>query len=255
MRIVSWNVNGIRSLESKGLVSIIDHELKSPDVLCFQETKAQDDQVREALKKLEGYHIFSNSATKKGYSGVTILSKKEPLSIMLGIDIEEHDQEGRVLTAEYADYYLVTVYTPNSQNELARLEYRKKWDVDFADFLERLSVNKPVVCCGDMNVAHTEMDLARPKSNYNKTAGYTQVEIDGFSSLLKRGFVDTFRLLHPTEVCYSWWSYRMNAREKNIGWRIDYFIVSKSLTSRLIGSEILVGVVGSDHCPVSIELS
>ncbi|MBI1268166.1 MAG: exodeoxyribonuclease III [Cryomorphaceae bacterium] len=255
MRLISWNVNGIRSLESKGLIGIIGGILDSPDIICFQETKAQDDQVREALKELDGYHIYSNSAEKKGYSGVALLTKEKPVNIYFGIGQEEHDSEGRVLTAEYADYYVVTVYTPNSQNELARLDYRKKWDLDFGNYLERLSISKPVICCGDLNVAHTEKDLARPKSNFNKTAGYTQVEIDGFSSLLERGFIDSFRLKHPDEISYSWWSYRMNAREKNIGWRIDYFIVNESLKGRVLESGILGEVGGSDHCPVFLELT
>jgi len=255
MRLISWNVNGIRSLESKGLIGMIGGVLNSPDIVCFQETKAQDEQVREALKELGGYHIYSNSAEKKGYSGVAILTKEEPLNVSQGIGISEHDREGRVLTAEYNDFYLVTVYTPNSQNELARLDYRKEWDLDFGSYLEKLSVNKPVICCGDLNVAHTEKDLARPKSNFNKTAGYTQVEIDGFSALLERGFLDSFRLLHPEDISYSWWSYRMNAREKNIGWRIDYFIVSECLKGRVLDSGIMGEVGGSDHCPVFLELA
>lgn len=254
MRLVSWNVNGIRALVGKNLVEKITMELGFPDILCFQETKAQDDQVLEALSALSGYHIYSTSAEKKGYSGVALLSKEVPKSVSFGIGKAEHDSEGRVLTAEFADYYVVTVYTPNSQNELRRLDYRQTWDNDFAAFLKNLGSKKSVICCGDLNVAHSEKDIARPKSNYNKTAGYTQVEIDGMSALLSAGFVDTFRYKHPTKEEYSWWSYRLNAREKNIGWRIDYVLVSEGMVDKVDGAWILGDVMGSDHCPVGIEL-
>lgn len=254
MRIASWNLNGIRAVASKGLIEIIDTQLGKPDIICFQETKAQDDQVSEALLGLHGYHISSNSAETKGYSGVAILSKQKPLSVEKGMGIKEFDHEGRVLTLEFDDFYVVSVYTPNSQNELRRLPYRKEWDQVFIAYLNKLRAKKPVICCGDLNVAHQEIDIARPKSNYNKSAGYTQEEIDGFSQLLSSGFIDTFRHFHPTSIEYSWWSYRMNAREKNIGWRIDYILASHELKDKLKNGWINSEVFGSDHCPIGLEL-
>lgn len=254
MRLISWNVNGIRALVSKGFLNIIENELALPDMLCMQETKAQSDQVVEALAELNGYHIYTNSAIKKGYSGVAIISKIPAISVSSGIGIDEHDQEGRVLTLEFESFFLLTVYTPNSQNELARLPYRQTWDEVFRSYVSNLDKLKPVIMCGDFNVAHQEIDIARPKSNYNKTAGYTQVEIDGFSSLLSQGYADTFRAMHPSEVKYSWWSFRANARMNNIGWRIDYFVVSERLLPTLSSAFILDNVHGSDHCPVGIEL-
>ncbi len=255
MRLISWNVNGLRAAVKKGFVEKFSTELGDPDIVCLQETKAQDDQIIEALEELKGYHISSNSAEKKGYSGVSILSKKEPLSVTEGIGIEEHDTEGRVLTAEFEAFYMVTVYTPNSQNELKRLPYRMEWDEAFKAHLLKLDAAKPVVCCGDLNVAHQEIDIARPKSNYNKSAGYTQDEIDGLSAILSSGFIDTFRTLHPEEVKYSWWSFRANARAKNIGWRLDYFLASERLKSGIAQADILTEVEGSDHCPVVLELN
>ncbi|MGF1563963.1 MAG: exodeoxyribonuclease III [Flavobacteriales bacterium] len=253
MRIVSWNVNGIRAVVGKGFVQQVDNELHSPDIICLQETKAQDDQIAEALAELQGYRIYSNSAVKKGYSGVAILSKKQPIKVSANMGIAEHDTEGRVLCAEFDDFQLVSVYTPNAQNGLARLPYRKTWDEAFKNYLVELEKHKPVIVCGDLNVAHQAIDIARPKDNYNKSAGYTQDEIDGMSNLLAAGYVDGFRLLHPDEVKYSWWSFRMNARERNIGWRIDYFVVSNQLKERIKLADILTKVEGSDHCPVVIE--
>lgn len=255
MYLVSWNVNGIRAAVKKEFVSKIGNELNGPDVICLQETKAQDDQVQEALAELNGYHLFSSSAIKKGYSGVALLSKEAPLHVSYGLGIEEHDTEGRVLTAEFEHCYVVTVYTPNSQNELKRLPYRKTWDAAFKEHMVELEAKKPVVVCGDLNVAHQEIDIARPKPNYNKSAGYTQTEIDGLSAILDAGYVDTFRHLHPEEVKYSWWSFRGQARANNIGWRLDYFIMSEKLVANLSNAEILNHVEGSDHCPVSLELT
>lgn len=252
MRLVSWNVNGIRAAIKKDFFNSVD--AMQCDVLCLQETKAQDDQVQEALADLEGFHIYTNSAVKKGYSGTAILSRQEPLDVFCHIGIEEHDQEGRVLTAEFPDFYLVTVYTPNSGSELARLDYRQEWDAEFLAFLKSLEQKKPVVACGDFNVAHREIDIARPKANYNKSAGFTQKEIDGFDNLTEAGFIDTFRHQNPEEVKYSWWSYRAGARAKNIGWRIDYFITSNNMAECIKNTEILNEIMGSDHCPVVLEL-
>ncbi len=252
MKIISFNVNGIRAAVKKGLHQSLE-ELNA-DVVCFQETKANTEQVREALFGT-GYNVYSNSAEKAGYSGTSIASKQEPLRTFVNMGIEEHDREGRITGAEFDEFYLINVYVPNSGNGLSRLDYRKTWDDDFRNFLVELQKQKPVILCGDLNVAHTEMDIKNAKSNYNKTSGYTQVEIDGLTALLDEGFVDTFRYLHPDKVKYSWWSYRMNARARNIGWRLDYFIVSKSLLNRVKESFILNEVLGSDHCPVGITLS
>lgn len=251
LKIISWNVNGIRALQKKGLNDIVDS--LNTDILCIQETKAQDDQVATVLFD-SGYHFTSNSAVRKGYSGTAILCKTQPQKIIGDIGIDQHDQEGRVLTAEYPDFYLVNVYVPNSGSELIRLDYRKQWDTDFLSYLKALEEKKPVILCGDLNVAHQPIDLANPKNNYNKTAGYTQVEIDGFNNLINSGFVDTFRQKYPTKVAYSWWSYRFNARAKNIGWRIDYFLVSPEIVKNVTEAFILPDVVGSDHCPVGINI-
>jgi len=253
MKITSWNVNGLRAIVKKGFAESL-HALQT-DVLCLQETKAQDDQVAAVLEGLDGYHVFSTSAVRKGYSGVAILTREEPLSAQAGIGIEVHDQEGRVLTAEFESYYLVTVYTPNSGSELARLDYRQRWDADFLAFVQRLEKSKPVLMCGDLNVAHRDIDLARPKANYNKTAGYMQEEIDGLDKLIGSGFIDTFRHLHRDEVKYSWWSYRAGARGKNIGWRIDYVLGTDRLVEdHVVRAEIHNDIMGSDHCPVSVTL-
>jgi len=253
MRLMSWNVNGIRAAVSKGFVPLVED--LNCDVICLQETKAQDDQVITALEELQGFHIYPNSAVKKGYSGTAILTREKPISVTNDMGIDIHDQEGRVICAEYADFFLVTVYTPNSGNGLKRLEYRAQWDNEFHDYLLSLEKHKPVVVCGDLNVAHRDIDLARPKPNYNKTAGYTQKEIDGLDKILAANFVDTFRHLHPDTIKYSWWSYRAGAREKNIGWRIDYFLSSAALSKSISKAEIHNEVIGSDHCPVSLELT
>lgn len=252
MKLVSWNVNGIRATMKKDFIKSFN-SLK-PDVLCLQETKAQDDQVLEALAELDGHHIFSHCAEKKGYSGTAIISKTEPLQVFSGIKQAEHDTEGRVLTAEFKDFYLVDVYTPNSGEELKRLDYRSRWDKAFLKYCKKLEAHKPVVICGDLNVAHQEIDIARPKENYNKSAGYTQKEIDGFDALMAAGFVDTWRHQHPDEVKYSWWSFRAGARPKNIGWRIDYFLVSSALKKQIRQTDIYNEIHGSDHCPVSLTL-
>lgn len=255
MHIISWNVNGIRAVVSKGFIKQVDNELNRPDIICLQETKAQDDQIAEALNDLKSYHIISNSADKKGYSGVAILSKQKTISVKFDMGIDQHDHEGRVIAAEFEKFWLVTVYTPNSQNELARLPYREQWDTDFKNYLLELKATKPVIVCGDLNVAHTENDIARPKANYNKSAGYTQKEIDGLQNTLNEGFTDSFRYKNPDRVQYSWWSFRANARMKNIGWRIDYFLVSDELKDSINEAFILDQVTGSDHCPVGLKLA
>ncbi|MGL4993857.1 MAG: exodeoxyribonuclease III [Bacteroidales bacterium] len=253
MRIISWNVNGIRAIAKK---SFFDHlEALNCHILCLQETKAQDDQVAETLSSLEGYHIYAHSAERKGYSGTAILSKTPAQSISFGIGVQEHDNEGRVITAEYPNFYLVNVYVPNSGSELLRLEYRQEWDKAFFDFLKKLEKTKPVVICGDMNVAHKAIDIARPKANYNKTAGFMQEEIDGMDRYTQGGFIDSFRALYPEKTdMYSWWSYRGGARAKNIGWRIDYFLLSSTLESSLVDAYIFPEMDGSDHSPVGIEI-
>jgi len=253
MRLISWNVNGVRAVMKKDFVGSL--ETMQPDVLCLQETKAQDEQVLEALAEIDGYHIYTNSAVKKGYSSTAVLSKKKALSVRLDMGIEEHDQEGRVIAVEFAKYFVVTVYTPNSGSELKRLEYRQQWDKDFLHYLKALENEKPVVVCGDLNVAHKDIDLARPKPNYNKSAGYTQGEIDGLDNLVASGFIDTFRHVNPDTVKYSWWSYRAGARQKNVGWRLDYFLASEALLPMIKSVDILNDILGSDHCPVFLELS
>ncbi len=252
MRLVSWNVNGIRAAIKKDF--FVSLENMETDVLCLQETKAQDDQVLEALADLDGYHIYTNSAVKKGYSGTAILSKIKPISVEYDLGIEEHDQEGRIIAAEYTDFILVTVYTPNSGSELKRLSYRQSWDQEFHKYLKQLETRKPVIVCGDLNVAHKDIDLARPKPNYNKSAGYMQEEIDGIQQYLDSGFSDSFRLMHPSKEKYSWWSYRAGARANNVGWRIDYFLVSPELKDKVRDAEILNEIMGSDHCPVQLDL-
>lgn len=251
MRLVSWNVNGIRAAMKKDFAASL--QAMNTDMLCLQETKAQDDQVIEALTDINGYHVYTNSAEKKGYSGTAILSKIEPKSVSFDMDIAEHDQEGRVIALEFESFFLVTVYTPNSGSELKRLEYRQQWDRDFLAYLKQLEKEKPVILCGDLNVAHKEIDLARPKPNYNKSAGYTQAEIDGMDNIIAAGFIDSFRYKNPEAVKYSWWSYRAGARGKNVGWRIDYFLVSSSLAEEIVAVDILNDVMGSDHCPVLLD--
>jgi exodeoxyribonuclease-3 len=251
-RLLSWNVNGVRAAVKKDFGGSL--AIMNADVLCLQETKAQVDQVMEALESLDGYYIYANHAEKKGYSGTAILSKKKPINVQDDIGVKSHDNEGRVITAEYDDYYLVTTYVPNSGQGLVRNDYRGTWDKAFRSYLKNLDKHKPVVLCGDLNVAHQPIDLKNPKPNYNKTAGYTQLEIDGFSKHLNAGFVDSFRHLYPEEVAYSWWSYRAGARAKNVGWRLDYFLVSERLMPSVKDSFIMPDVMGSDHCPVGIEL-
>lgn len=253
MKIVSWNVNGIRAAVKKDFLNEV--KKSKADIFCVQETKAQDDQVLEALKDLKGYTINTVSAEKKGYSGVGIFSKEEPISISSGIGVEEHDNEGRVLCAEFEQFYMVNVYVPNSGAGLKRLEYRAEWDKAFANYLGNLRKAKPVVVTGDFNVAHQPIDLARPKPNYNKTSGYTQVEIDGISNILKEGFVDAYRVKHPEKVEYTFWSVRFGARAKNVGWRIDYFLVDEKLNENIVDSSIQTEIMGSDHCPLTLELS
>lgn len=252
MRIVSFNVNGIRAIINKDFLQSM--QLMSPDIICFQETKAQEDQVEQALSSFQDYELFANSAQRKGYSGTAILTKIKPLSVFKDIGVEEHDTEGRVLTLEFDDFFLTTVYVPNSGSELLRLSYRQTWDAAFLNFLKNLETKKPVLVCGDFNVAHKAIDLARPKENFNKAAGYMQEEIDGMNALVEQGFVDTFRSLNPEKVQYSWWSYRAGAREKNVGWRIDYFLASQSFLSKIDEAFILNEVHGSDHCPVGVVL-
>jgi exodeoxyribonuclease-3 len=250
MKIVSWNVNGIRAILSKKDF----HEFvrkEKPDILCLQETKAHPDQVDHEFEDYE-YHYW-NSAKRKGYSGTAVFSKIKPLSISYGMGIKEHDDEGRVITLEFPHFYLVNVYTPNAQPGLVRLKYKQKWDADFLSFVKKLEKKKPVIFAGDLNVAHEEIDIARPKDN-RMNPGFTDQERADFTEYMKHGFVDTFRASHPKEIKYSWWTYRFNARKKNIGWRIDYVVVSKELINKIKSAFILNEYHGSDHCPVGIEL-
>ena len=253
MQIVSFNVNGVRAIAKKTFLE--DFKSLSPDVLCLQETKATVEQVKETIGDLNKYHVYANEADKKGYSGTAILTKKEPISVSYDMGIAEHDTEGRVIAAEFPDYYVVTVYTPNSGNELKRLPYRQTWDAAFLKYLKGLEAKKPVLVCGDLNVAHKSIDLARPKPNYNKNAGHMQEEIDGMDNYVSNGLIDTFRFKHgEDEVKYSWWSYRGGARDRNVGWRIDYFLASESLSSKISKAEIHNDIFGSDHCPVSVTI-
>ena len=252
MRLISWNVNGIRAVIKKNFAQFLtDHQ---PDILCLQETKARAEQVDLPLE-MAGYHTYWNSAEKPGYSGTAIFTRHKPLSVANGIGIDEHDAEGRVITAEFPDFYLVTVYTPNSKNELLRLPYRQRWDADFLAYCKNLETTKPVIFCGDLNVAHQEIDLARPRQN-RRNAGFSDEERAGFDQIVSTGFTDSFRHFFPeTTEAYSWWSYRAGARGKNNGWRLDYFCVSQSFMDRVTKAEILSEVLGSDHCPVTLELS
>ena len=253
MKIISWNVNGIRAVAKKDFFE--DFANMSADVLCLQETKAQDDQVAETLVSIDNYHLYSNSAEKKGYSGTAILSKIMPINVTRDMGIAEHDSEGRILCLEYESFFLVNVYVPNSGNELKRLGYRQTWDLAFFSYLKDLEKKKPIVVCGDFNVAHKAIDLARPKPNYNKSAGYMQEEIDGMDRFTLGGFVDTFRHFFPDKTdIYSWWSYRAGARGNNVGWRIDYFLVIHSMFPSLTNATIHNEILGSDHCPVGLEI-
>ena len=248
MKLISWNVNGLRACVGKGFFDFLAAE--QPDMMCLQETKLQPEQAPQ----IEGYYEYWNSAEKKGYSGVALFSKTEPQHVTYGLGIDEHDHEGRVITADYGDFYLVTVYTPNSQDELKRLDYRMHWEDDFRAYLKKLDAEKPVIVCGDMNVAHREIDLKNPKTN-RRNAGFTDEERGKMTELLGAGFTDTFRHFYPDlEGVYSWWSYRFKAREKNAGWRIDYFLVSNRFIDRVKDARILTDVYGSDHCPVLIEV-
>ena len=248
MKFISWNVNGLRACVGKDF----EQQFKdfNADFFCLQETKMQAGQLDLSFP---GYESYWNYADKKGYSGTAIFTKHKPLSITYGINIDEHDHEGRVITLEMDDFYLVTVYTPNSQDELRRLEYRMKWEEDFQSYLHKLDEIKPVIVCGDMNVAHQEIDLKNPKTN-RRNAGFTDEEREKMTELLNNGFIDTFRTLYPEQVTYSWWSYRFRAREKNTGWRIDYFLISERLRDRLVDAKIHTETMGSDHCPVEIDL-
>ena len=249
MRLISWNVNGLRAVMGKNFMEFFNDI--DADIFCLQETKLQEGQIE---MDLPGYYQYWNYADKKGYSGTAIFTKKEPVSVSYGIDIDEHDHEGRVITLEFDDFYMVTVYTPNSQDELRRLEYRMRWEDDFRAYLIELNTRKPVIVTGDMNVAHREIDLKNPKTN-RRNAGFTDEERGKMTQLLESGFIDTFRYFYPDiEGIYSWWSYRFKAREKNAGWRIDYFLASADMESRLKGAKIHTEVFGSDHCPVELEI-
>lgn len=247
MKLISWNVNGLRACVKKGFLDYFKSE--DADIFCLQETKLQKGQID---LDIEGYYMYWNYAQKKGYSGTAIFTKKKPLSVYYGINIDHHDKEGRVITLEFDDFFMVDVYTPNSQSGLARLEYRKEWEDDFRNYLLDLSSKKGVILCGDLNVAHKEIDLKNPKTN-RKNAGFTDEERDKFSDLLSSGFIDTFRYIHPNlEGVYSWWSYRFNARKNNAGWRIDYFLVSENLKDKIEDASIDTKILGSDHCPVKL---
>ena len=249
MKMISWNVNGLRACVTKGFLDVF--QSLDADIFALQETKLQPHQID---LELPGYQQFFNSAEKKGYSGTAIFTRREPLDVRYGIGIPEMDTEGRVITLDMGDYYFVTTYTPNSQSELARLDYRMKWDDAWRDLLCRLKAEKPVIACGDLNVAHTEIDLKNPKTN-RRNAGFTDEEREKFSALLDAGFIDTWRYQHPgVEQVYSWWSYRFKAREKNAGWRIDYFVVSEDLAPRIVSTDIHTDIYGSDHCPVELVI-
>lgn len=247
MKLISWNVNGIRACVQKGFLDFFKEV--DADMFCIQESKLQEGQI---MLELEGYHQYWNYAMKKGYSGTAIFTKVKPISVQYGINIEEHDQEGRVITLEFEDFYLVNVYTPNSKEKLARLDYRMQWEDDFRSFLKALDELKPVILCGDLNVAHKEIDLKNPNSN-RKNAGFTDEERGKFTTFLESGFIDTYRYFYPDkEGAYSWWTYRFNARANNAGWRIDYFCASEKLKDRLVDATIHSEVLGSDHCPVEL---
>ncbi|NLC87995.1 MAG: exodeoxyribonuclease III [Clostridiaceae bacterium] len=249
MRLISWNVNGIRAVLNKGFMEFFN-EVNS-DIFCIQETKMQEGQIEF---NLDGYYQYWNSAVKKGYSGTAIFTKEKPISVSYGIGIEEHDQEGRIITLEYEKFYLVNCYTPNSKRELERLEYRMIWEDEIKKYLIKLDKKKPVIYCGDLNVAHNDIDLRNPKTNHS-SAGFTDQERNKISNLLNSGFTDSFRYLYPDkENCYTWWSYMMKAREKNVGWRIDYFITSSSIKEKIKDSLIHNNVIGSDHCPIELNI-
>ena len=253
LNLLCWNVNGIRAIVKKDFLK--DIKTLDPDILCFQEIKSTVEEAKSVFELLPQYKGFANaSKARKGYSGTAILSKEEPINVTYDIGIEEHDQEGRVVTAEFPAFFLVTVYTPNAGEGLKRLDYRETWDEAFREYVTTLQRRKPVIVCGDLNVAHQAIDIARPKDNYNKSAGYTQREIDGFQRLLEEGFTDTFRYLHPDEVKYTYWNNLFNSRARNVGWRIDYFLVGKSLLPKVNRASIYTDYMGSDHCPIGLEV-
>ena len=249
MKLISWNVNGLRACEGKGFSDTFRR--LDADFFCLQETKMQPGQLDLLF---DGYESYWNSAEKKGYSGTAIFTRHKPLCVTYGIGIDEHDREGRVITMEMDDFYLICCYTPNSQDGLKRLDYRMQWEDDFRAYLQRLDAQKPVILCGDLNVAHEEIDIKNPKTN-RRNAGFTDEERQKFTELLGRGFKDTFRTLYPQQVTYSWWSYRFQARQKNAGWRIDYFVVSERLMERVSEAKIHTDILGSDHCPVELDLA
>ena len=254
MKMISWNVNGIRACMNKGFEEFLKNI--NADIICLQETKIQEEQKNKELSSnqtFNQYFQYWNYAEKKGYSGTAILTKKEPISVKYGIGIEEHDKEGRVITLEFENFYMVTIYTPNSKRELERLEYRMEWEDEIRKYLNYIKKNKPVIMCGDLNVAHEEIDLKNPKTNTHN-AGFTKEERMKMTNLLESGFIDTYRYLYPDNIEYSWWSYMGHAREKNIGWRIDYFIVSDDIKNKILNAKIHTGVFGSDHCPVELEI-
>ena len=252
IKILSWNVNGVRASVKKGFYDTMKD--LNYDIICIQETKAQDEDVKIIASQMDDYELMVNSAEKKGYSGTAIFSKIKPVNHILDIGITEHDNEGRVISVEYDPFYLVNVYVPNSGSELKRLDYRKEWDKDLLAFIKKLEAKKPVIFTGDFNVAHQPIDLARPKPNYNKTAGYTQVEIDGITNIINAGMTDTYRHFYPEKVQYTFWNMRFRGREKGIGWRIDYFLVSNGFMDHVKNSCILDQVMGSDHCPIGLEI-
>ena len=252
MRIVSWNVNGLRAIINKDFIESVKN--LNPDILCLQETKAANNEVSQALLPFTNYFIHYNSADRKGYSGTALLSKTKPINIIDSISMVDGDLEGRLICAEYPNFYLVNVYAPNAGQELERLGYKKVWNTHFLEYLKELEKVKPIIACGDFNVAHHPIDLKNDTANYNKTAGYTQIEIDGMNAITNAGFVDSFRYFHPKEVAYTYWTYRFNSRAKNVGWRIDYFLISEALINKVKSATINQDFYGSDHCPISLEI-
>ena len=252
MNIISWNINGIRAVTKNNFY--ISLQKLNPDIICLQETKGTVEQVGQLLQPFENYYVFCNSADKKGYSGTAILSRIKPISVSSTHQFIKNDTEGRVICAEFLNFFIINVYVPNSGLKLQKLEYREIWDIDFLNYIIHLKKQKPVLICGDLNVAHQPVDLKNNKANYNKTAGYTQVEIDGVKKLLNLGFIDSYRYLYPYEIAYSFWSYRFNAREKNIGWRIDYILVDSDLKNAIKEASVFSTIFGSDHCPIGVTL-
>lgn len=252
MRIVSWNVNGLRAIINKDFIESV--KKMNPDILCLQETKATDNEVGQTLLPFTNYFIHCNSANRKGYSGTALLSKIKPININDSISMVNGDSEGRLICAEYPNFYLINVYAPNAGQELERLGYKKVWNSHFLEYLKNLGEIKPVIACGDFNVAHHPIDLKNEVANYNKTAGYTQIEIDGMNTMINAGFVDSFRYFHPNEAAYTYWTYRFNSRAKNVGWRIDYFLISEALINKVKSVIINKDFYGSDHCPISLEI-